>query len=113
MQEIPMSDDALLTRFVEAYSGAQERGARYWRQWTGLLGELPRQVVEGMAQDLAASEGISLAQAQARLAAEKLAADMGEEWVQGWLSEHESRAKERERLAQKPLQPLVLKSKKK
>lgn len=105
-------DDVLLPRFIEAYSSAQERGARYWKQWTRMLGELPRQVVEGMAQDLATSEGISLAQAQNRLAAEKIASDMGEQWVRDWLSEYEAKTKERERLAQKPLQPLTIKKKK-
>ncbi|MGC4046500.1 MAG: hypothetical protein QM758_22130 [Armatimonas sp.] len=109
----PTENDVLLSRFVESYSSAQERGARYWKQWMRMLGELPRQVIEGMAQDLATSEGISLAQAQSRLAAEKIANDMGEAWVRDWLSDYEAKSKERERLAQKPLQPLTLKSKKK
>jgi len=108
----PTDDDVLLSRFVEAYSSAQERGARYWKQWMRMLGELPRQVVEGMAQDLATSEGISLAQAQGRLAAEKIASDMGEAWVRDWLKDFEAKAERREFQAQKPLQPLALKKKK-
>ena len=113
MQEAPTSEDVLLTRFIENYSQAQERSARYWKQWMRLLGDLPKQVIEGMAQDLAESEGISLTQAQNRLAAEKIATDMGEEWVSNWLVDYDARAKQRERLAQKSLQPLALKSKKK
>jgi hypothetical protein len=105
--------DALLERFIETYAAARERSGRYWRQWTSALGDLPRQVVEGMAHDQAEVSGLPLEQVQARLAAEKIASDMGEDWVRGWLTEHDARTRARELQAQKSLQPLTLKRKKK
>ncbi len=105
--------EALLERFIETYASARERSERYWRQWTSALGELPRQVVEGMARDQSEASGLPLEQVQARLAAEKIASDMGEDWVQGWLTEHDARTRAREQQVQKPLQPLALKRKKK
>ena len=106
-------ENALLERFVETYSAARERSRRYWRQWTGALGELPRQVVEGMAREQAEESGLPLEQVQARLAAEKIAADMGEDWMRAWLADHAENQLRRAQVAGKPLQPLALKRRRK
>jgi hypothetical protein len=110
MNEQIEAEEALLSRFISTYSAARERSARYWRQWMNTLGPLPRQVVEGLAVELAESAQITLAEAQAQLAAEKVASDMGVEWVRTWLTENDTRQKERERLSRRPLQPLTIKS---
>ena len=104
---------ALLERFVDVYSAAQERGARYWRQWTGSLPPLSVTVLEGLADELAQERGISLERARARVAAEKIAGDMGDVWIAAWLAEHDARQRKREAAAERPLQPMTSTSRRK
>lgn len=112
MNDETTEDDALLERFVEMYSQAHERSARYWRQWTTTLPPLSREVVEGLATTLAEERGLSLEQAQARVAAEKVAGDMGIEWVRGWLAERDERQKKREFAASRSFLPMTMRRKK-
>ena len=111
MSEELSADDDLLERFVLAYSSAQERSARYWRQWTTALPSLSREVVEGLAQTVSDERRIPLEQAQAIVAAEKVAGDMGAPWVAEWLAEHDERQKKRELSAGRLFQPMNLRRK--
>ena len=112
MSEDTSASDALLERFVDAYASAQERSARYWRQWTTALPTLSREVVEGLAQTLSEERGIPLERAQALVAAEKVAGDMGVTWVGEWLAEHDERQRKREFSAGRLFQPMNLRRKK-
>lgn len=112
MNDETTEDDALLERFVETYSQAHERSARYWRQWTSALPALSREVVEGLAKTMAEERGVPLELAQARVAAEKVAGDMGIAWVQAWLAEHDQRQRKREFAASRSLLPMTLRRKK-
>ena len=112
MSDETTDDDALLERFVETYSQARERSARYWRQWTTVLPALSREVVEGLAQTVAEERGLPLEQAQARVAAEKVAGDMGVEWVREWLAEQDKRQRKREAAASRSFLPMTIRRKK-
>jgi hypothetical protein len=61
---------------------------------------------------MAEERGIPLELAQARVAAEKVAGDMGIEWVTDWLAEHDQRQRKREFAASRSLLPMTLRRKK-
>ncbi len=93
--------DPIIERFIEVW-GTPLRGQRLWEGWHTVLGD-NASIIEQLAQTESEERGITLEEAQARLAIEKFAQDRGFDYVTKILHQHEA-----EKLrAARTLQPMA------
>lgn len=83
--------DPLIERFIEVW-GTPERGRRLWQEWRDVLGERNSGVLDTLAQLEIDTSGLSLEDAQNRLALQKFAEDRGSGYVLKVLRHHDAQA---------------------